>query len=143
MPRRYYHTDNASRAYTAGGFEFQFEPVALRAGAWSGLLATDDESAQQALSTLIEQNPAITEIGQEEFDAIQKKKTVDVRSSPSLREQFVLPKKQPQSVPPVVAPPPPAESSTGIELTELAPPEELSEVAVEPQKPARGKRSKS
>lgn len=72
--RRYYHTDNATRSFRAGGIEFHFDPVELRAGAWRGLLSTEDEEAQIALASLVSADGPIREITAEEYEA-QKKKT--------------------------------------------------------------------
>lgn len=125
---RYYHTDNASRAVRAGGFEFQFEPTELRAGAWSGLLAVADESAQAALISLIFEGGPIQEITAEEFEA-QKKKTSGVPGSQRWREPSAPLNPRASAAPAAVEPPPPAPSSTDIEIkfAEAAPLDELAE----------------
>lgn len=66
--RRHYHTDNASRAVRAGGLEIIFEPTELRAGAWSGILSTEDEAAQAVLASLVSVDGPIREITEEEFN---------------------------------------------------------------------------
>ena len=140
--RRYYKTDNATRSFRSGGFEFQFEPTVFRAGAWAGLLAVDDEAAQLALAPLIYDGGPIRELTAEEFEA-QKKKTTGVTSSQRWRDPSVslLPKAA-ESAPRVeAAPPQPEQSSTATEsaeirLAETAPVDELAE----DPKPKRAKK---
>ena len=137
--RRYYHTDNASRAVRAGGFEFVFEPTVLRAGAWSGLLSTEDESAQAVLATLVSDDGPIREITEEEFNLQKKKTTNGVHGSLLWREPSA-PLLKPRSAAPAAEQPPPARASSAgtdvsVAFTDAEPPDELSE---EPQKkPAR------
>lgn len=143
---KYYLTDNATRAYRSGGFEFRFEPTEVRAGAWRGLLATAEKAEQAALAELCAANPAVREIGAEEFEAL-KKKTPAVPFSPSLRDPSVS-RLLPRSVEPVApeAPlptelSPATEAPVEVQLAEASPPDELSEeVAAAPTPKKKGKR---
>ena len=142
---RYYHTDNASRLVRAGGFEFAFEPTELRAGAWSGILSTDDEAAQAVLATLVSDGGPIREISEEEFN-LQKKKTTHAvhgsllwrePSAPLLKPRNAAPAAEPQQA----AVPASSPGDVPMAFIEAEPPDELAEEPTT-KKPAR-KRGKT
>lgn len=134
---RYYHTDNASRLVRAGGFEFAFEPTELRAGAWSGILSTDDEAAQAVLATLVSDEGPIREISEEAFNLQKKKTTQGVHGSLLWREPSAPLLKQQSVAPAAEVPQAPSASAAEVNVTftEAEPPDELAEET----KPAKRK----
>ncbi len=143
--RRYYHTDNASRAVRTGGLEFIFEPTELRAGAWSGILSTEDEAAQVVLSSLVSVDGPIREITEEEFNLQKKKTTQGVHgsllwrepSAPLLKPRNVAPAAEPQQAAARASSP---GTDVSVAFTEAEPPDELAE---EPTKKPARKRGRS
>lgn len=143
--RRHYHTDNASRAVRAGGLEIIFEPTELRAGAWSGILSTEDEAAQAVLASLVSVDGPIREITEEEFN-LQKKKTTHAvhgsllwrePSAPLLKPRNAAPAAEPQQA----AVPASSPGDVHMAFIEAEPPDELAEEPTT-KKPAR-KRGKT
>ena len=135
--RRHYHTDNASRAVRAGGLEIIFEPTELRAGAWSGILSTDDEAAQAVLATLVSDEGPIREISEEAFNLQKKKTTQGVHGSLLWREPSAPLLKQQSVAPAAEVPQAPSASAAEVNVTftEAEPPDELAEET----KPAKRK----
>ena len=136
--RRHYHTDNASRAVRAGGLEIIFEPTELRAGAWSGILSTEDEAAQAVLASLVSVDGPIREITEEEFN-LQKKKTTHAVHGSLLWREPSAPLLKPRNAEPAAAAAAPAPTSSAatsadVTFTEAEPPDELAEDQVKPTK---------
>lgn len=67
---RYFLTTVAHRPVKAGGRVFNFEPVALRGGSWLGVLALDEESGANILSSA--DHPSVSEITQEHYESEKK-----------------------------------------------------------------------
>ena len=142
--RRHYHTDNASRAVRAGGLEIIFEPTELRAGAWSGILSTEDEAAQAVLASLVSVDGPIREITEEEFNLQKKKTTLGVHgsllwrepSAPLLKQRSAAPAAEPQQAPAHASSP---GTDVSVAFTEAEPPDELAEEATtkKPRKRAK------
>lgn len=81
---KFYHTVNATRMAVSDGHRFIFNQLECFGGSIPGVLVTDVQEDQVALSSLTS-NPAsgITEITQEEYEEITKKKWSPLRSSTS------------------------------------------------------------
>lgn len=67
----YFHTKNANREYSIGGYSFRFDRVKNIAGSWRGVLSTSDEKKAKVLRAY---GSPVSEITQEEYEA--EKKTV-------------------------------------------------------------------
>lgn len=94
MEVRCFHTDNANRKIKAQGFEFSFTPYAQVGGAWKGLIATEDESQIIALQSLVaEPRSGVTEITEQEFESLGKKKLL----KSSVSKDSIVPPPSPES----------------------------------------------
>lgn len=83
LMRKFYHTDNASKSVEALGQRFYFEPYDSFGGAWRGTYATEDETEQVVLETILaDVRSGVTEITEPEFQAKAKKKAVTPNSKP-------------------------------------------------------------
>lgn len=83
---RYFQTSNASRQYYFGGLAVSFEPIDQIGGSWLGLLAVEQNSTADIIAAALPQNPQVTEISQEEYDALKKKPLTPSASYKALPE---------------------------------------------------------
>lgn len=80
----FFHTQNASRPYKSGGYDFSFEPYVFFGGNWRGALAVGREEEIAALRELVEiSNGGITEIDQAAYESKTKKKVSETPSVPA------------------------------------------------------------
>lgn len=77
----FFHSQNASRPYKAGGYQFVFEPYTFFAGVHKGALMTNVEAEIAALRTLADSG--VTEIDQATYEAKTKKKVSLTPSAPA------------------------------------------------------------
>lgn len=67
---RYFKAFVTGRPLEAGGRSFIFEPVSPMGGGWQGVLAVDDNAAASILAAA----DGVTELTEEQFEAIKKKR---------------------------------------------------------------------
>jgi hypothetical protein len=82
---RYFLNVSTGRPVSAGGYEFEFEPVGLRGGSWLGVLAVADDAAASALSTLC--GGTIDEISEDKYWQEKKKESALNASPENLLQQ--------------------------------------------------------
>lgn len=129
------------RPVTVGDSSFTFEPVGLRGGSWSGILAVEESAASILASAGI---PTIGEITEERYESEKKKAATSNPSLASLTPPQDNPSLQVRvaeragslTPPPTVSEPAerPIESQT-LESAEVTPPtEELLKEVTKPKK---------
>lgn len=93
---RYFFTNNANRPYVAGDFTFEFDPVVIRGGSWTGVLAVAEDAAASALASA--GLNSVEEITLEQYDNVKKKQTAGPSNFPSFQSRQNVPDRSPVEV---------------------------------------------
>jgi hypothetical protein len=144
---RYFESSNANREYKVGGFSYRFDPADNIGGAWSGVLAIENEEAATVLANNLTLFPQIKEITEEEYLEVKKKgQPRSSYSNPLVRlEEPLLPSSPAAAAEAEATPDPNSNKPTLDEAVKLAPAaifDELSEEPVQATPAAIAKRRK-